>query len=196
MVHIDREGWGQMLWETARGMGGGRYGKNCSNHCGGRLQRHTRPRHSSTERKVISNSIIFYAGGNSEQMATIDTGLISISTHRARPFLRDKFTVASWGFHPGGEVCQQVNGIRDTTDVQRVLQQIPSDSIISQCSRVRCLFVWLVGYRWCFCGQKTCPSTFAATFSNDTFHLHLPMSVSRSPRGNDPSWLWRLMSRG
>lgn len=57
-------------------------------HCGGRLQRHTRPSLFNQERKVNSNSIIFFAGGNSEQMATIATGLVAIGTHRGRLFFR------------------------------------------------------------------------------------------------------------
>lgn len=78
---------------------GGRYVKNCSNHCGGRLQRHTRPSLFNQERKVISNSIIFFVGRNSEQMVTIATGLIAISTHCRRlffgtnlPWLHEVFT--------------------------------------------------------------------------------------------------------
>lgn len=127
--------------------GGVRVGclKNCTNHCGERLQRHTRASLFNQQRKVISNSIIFFAGGNSKQMATIAMGLIAISRHRERLFLQDKFTVASWGFHQRGDACQQVNGIRDATDVQRAFQSIPSDSIISQCSHSFCLFVWLAG---------------------------------------------------
>lgn len=35
---------------------------------------------------MISNSIIFFAGGNSEQMATIATGLAAIGTLRGRLF--------------------------------------------------------------------------------------------------------------
>lgn len=83
----------------SRRMWGGRCLKNCTNHCGERLQRHTRASLFNQERKVISNSIIFFVGGKSEQMATIATGLITISIHRGRlffgtnlPWLHEVFT--------------------------------------------------------------------------------------------------------
>lgn len=66
MVHIDREGWGRCCKERV-----------C---VGGGLQRQTRPSLLNQERKVISNSIIFFEGGNSEQMATMATGLAAVSS--------------------------------------------------------------------------------------------------------------------
>lgn len=72
MVHIDREGWGRCCKERV-----------CVCVCGsggGGLQQQTRPSVLNQERKVISNSIIFFEGGNSEQMATMATGLSAVSS--------------------------------------------------------------------------------------------------------------------
>lgn len=60
----------------------GWYTKNTnqdSNYCDGGHQGQTWPSLLNQKRKVISNSITFFAGGNSEQMATIATGLTAIS---------------------------------------------------------------------------------------------------------------------
>lgn len=86
MVHIDREGWGRRCKERVCVC-------VCVRRWGG-LQRQTRPSLLNQERKVISNSIIFSEGGNSEQMATMATGLAAVSSSQA-PFLQDKSAVAS-----------------------------------------------------------------------------------------------------
>lgn len=51
-----------------------------------RLQARTRPSLFNWERKVISHSIILHVGGNSEQMATMVTGLNAIGARRGRLF--------------------------------------------------------------------------------------------------------------
>lgn len=70
---------------------------------------------------MISDSIIFCAGGNSEQMATIVTGLTAISTVHGHLFFGTNLPWPHEVFIEvlalGGEACQQVNSIRDMTEV-------------------------------------------------------------------------------
>lgn len=71
---------------------------------------------------MISDSIIFFVGGNSEQMATIVTGLTMISTVHGHLFFGTNLPWPHEVFIEvlalGGEAYQQVNGIRDMTEVQ------------------------------------------------------------------------------
>lgn len=71
---------------------------------------------------MISDSIIFFAGGNGEQMATIVTGLSPISAVRGRLFFATNLPWPHEVFIEvlalGGEACQQVNGIIDMTEVR------------------------------------------------------------------------------
>jgi len=71
---------------------------------------------------VISDSIIFFAGGNGEQMATIVTGLTAISTVHGHLFFGTNLPWPHEVFIEvlalGGEACQQVNSIKDMTEVQ------------------------------------------------------------------------------
>lgn len=111
------------------GGGGGRYTKdmNCkgSSYCGGGwgLQRQTRPSLSNQERKVISNSIIFFEAGNSEQMATTAAGLAATSSS-ADAFSSGQIHRGFVRFTGRGDACQRVNGIRDGRRAQA-----PSDSL-------------------------------------------------------------------
>lgn len=83
-------------------------------------------------REVISDSIIIFSGGNSEQMVTIVTGLTAISTAHGHlffgtnlPWPHEVFIVV---LAPGGEACQQVNSIRDTT-ASEYFMWTPFDSL-------------------------------------------------------------------
>ena len=73
---------------------------------------------------MISDSINFFVEGNSEQMATIVTGLTTISTVHGHLFFGINLPWPHEVFIEvlalGGEACQQVNGIRDMTEVQTI----------------------------------------------------------------------------
>lgn len=76
------------------------------------------------ERKVISDSITFFARGNTEQMATIVTRFTMISTVHGRLFFGINLPWPHEVFIEvlalGGEACEQVNGIRDMTEAQSI----------------------------------------------------------------------------
>lgn len=91
MVRIDLEGLSGGTDVSRDNEGGGRRGfikehKQVLRPLRPRLQTRTRPSLFNRERKVISDSIILLAGGNSEQMATMVTGLSAISACRGRLF--------------------------------------------------------------------------------------------------------------
>lgn len=69
---------------------------------------------------MISDSIILLAGGNSEQMATMVTGLSAISARRPRLFFGTNLPWPHEVFIEHGEVelVQQVNSITSRTEVQ------------------------------------------------------------------------------
>lgn len=89
--------WSVLIWRVFRGAdvsrdNDGWGGGNIKEHkqerrpLRRRLQARTRPSLFNWERKVISDSIILLAGGSSEQMATMVTGLSAISARRGRLF--------------------------------------------------------------------------------------------------------------
>lgn len=92
MVRIDLEGSceGADVWRDNEGEEGSEaFLKEHKQEAGPlrrRLQARTRPSLLNWGRKVISDSIIPLAGGNSEQMATMVTGLSAISARRGRLF--------------------------------------------------------------------------------------------------------------
>lgn len=69
---------------------------------------------------MISDSIIFFAGRNREQMATIVTGLTAISTLHGHLFFGTNLPWPHEVFIEvlalGGEACQQVKGITEMTE--------------------------------------------------------------------------------
>lgn len=89
-----------------------------------RLQWQTRPSLSNQERKVISDSIIIFGGGNSEQMVTIVTGLTPISAVHGHLFFGTNLPWPQEVFIEvlalGGKAFQQVNSIRDMTAAQSI----------------------------------------------------------------------------
>lgn len=74
---------------------------------------------------MISDSIIFFAGGNGEQMATIVTGLSAISAARRRLFFATNLPWPHEVFIAvlalEGEACQQVSGTAEMTEVHCAL---------------------------------------------------------------------------
>lgn len=74
---------------------------------------------------MISDSIILFVPGNSEQMATIVTGLPTISTVHGCLFFEINLPWPHEVFieelAPGGEACQQVNGIKKSLKCQNIL---------------------------------------------------------------------------
>lgn len=69
---------------------------------------------------MISDSITFFARGNTAQMATIVTRFTMISSVRGHLFFGINLPWPHEVFievlAPGGEACQQVNGVRDMTE--------------------------------------------------------------------------------
>lgn len=90
---------------------------------------------------MISDSIIFLAGGNSEQMATIVTGLTTICAVHGHLFFGTNLPWPHEVFIEvlalGGEACQQVNGITKRPDKGAEHQNILCNLPLTQYSSIK-----------------------------------------------------------
>lgn len=158
---------------------------------------------------MISDSIIFCAGGNSEQMATIVTGLTTISTLYRHLFFGTNLPWPHEVFIEvlalRGEVCQQVNGIIDMTEVQsiRIFYVNFFWHRIPFIKDLLCRFdSWESGFFFFFFAQEMCLMSFNFLYWNFmSFHVKqvltwltsIYMSACRSIMRNYPVMLWIMI---